>query len=524
MKTVSLLLIMLINPLMNIFGQERDRQPVVSGSFYPSGSERLRSELAGYFSSFGRPDPGVKVRAIIVPHAGYVYSGHTAAAGFAAIPSGAMYDNIFLIGVSHRYAFEGAAVFTSGNLVTPLGSLKVNREVGEQLKRTNRWFIEKDEAHGPEHSLEVELPFIQYHFTSPPTVIPILIGSRNTSVLKGIASGLQPWFNDRNIFIISSDFSHYPSYDDARRVDRLASDAIVKGDPDLFLRTIRNIESSGTGNLSTAMCGWPAALVLLYLAEKSEGLSFRNVEYTNSGDSPRGSKDEVVGYNAIVLERKPGGGQGLTAGKDRVAGAATTGKGMQTGKGVSEPFALTGEEKDILIGIAREVISARLDGRKASPVEEEKLTPWLKEPLGAFVTLTRDEELRGCIGRFTSTDPLYEVVAAMATEAAFGDPRFPSLTKIEYPSVHIEISVLGPMKKINSISEIKIGRHGIYMKKGYRSGTLLPQVAAERGWSVEQFLGYCARDKAGIGWEGWKEKDTEIFVYEAYVFGEDQKP
>lgn len=112
----------------------------------------------------------------------------------------------------------------------------------------------------------------------------------------------------------------------------------------------------------------------------------------------------------------------------------------------------------------------------------------------------------------------------MATEAAFGDPRFPVLTRTEYPSVDLEISVLGPMKKINSISEIKTGRHGIYLKKGYRSGTLLPQVASERGWSVEQFLGYCARDKAGIGWDGWKDRDTEIFVYEAYVFGEERKP
>jgi AmmeMemoRadiSam system protein A len=111
----------------------------------------------------------------------------------------------------------------------------------------------------------------------------------------------------------------------------------------------------------------------------------------------------------------------------------------------------------------------------------------------------------------------------MATEAAFGDPRFPALTKAEYPSVSLEISVLGPMKKINSINEIKIGRHGIYIKKGFRSGTLLPQVATERGWTVEQFLGYCARDKAGIGWDGWKDKETEIFVYEAYVFGEQEQ-
>jgi AmmeMemoRadiSam system protein A len=108
----------------------------------------------------------------------------------------------------------------------------------------------------------------------------------------------------------------------------------------------------------------------------------------------------------------------------------------------------------------------------------------------------------------------------MAVESAFTDPRFPALTAGEYTDIHLEISVLGPMKKITDINEIIIGKHGIYIKKGLRSGTLLPQVASERGWSVTEFLGYCARDKAGIGWDGWKDKDTEIFVYEAYVFGE----
>lgn len=513
MKTVSITLVVLIFPLMNIFGQERDRQPVVSGSFYPSDSERLRSELTGYFASFGKPDPGVHVTAILVPHAGYVYSGHTAAAGFAAIAAGVTYDNIFLIGVSHRYSFEGAAVYTSGNMVTPLGTLKVNRELGRQLQSTNKWFIDKDEAHGPEHSLEVQLPFIQYRFGTAPAIVPILIGTRNTSVLKAVASGLQPWFNERNLFIISSDFSHYPSREDARRVDRMSSDALVSGDPEAFLRTIRTIESAGTKNLATAMCGWPAALVLLYMAEKRGDLVFRNVEYTNSGDVRRGTPDEVVGYNAIVLEKK-------SAATKKSSVTAAPPITAENGSAVQESFTLTAAEKKTLLSIAREAISAKLDNRKPAAVEAAKLTPRLMEPLGAFVTITIDGDLRGCIGRFTSTDPLREVVAVMATEAAFGDPRFPALTKGEYPSVHIEISVLGPMRKIQSINEIRIGRHGIYIKKGYRSGTLLPQVAEERGWSVEEFLGYCARDKAGIGWNGWKDKETEIFIYEAYVFGE----
>jgi AmmeMemoRadiSam system protein B/AmmeMemoRadiSam system protein A len=517
MKTVSLFLVMLIFLPMNIFGQERDRQPVVSGTFYPAGSERLRSELAGYFASFGNPRGGVNVRAILVPHAGYVYSGHTAAAGFAAIPAGATYDNIFLIGVSHRYAFEGAAVFTSGNLVTPLGKLKVNSELGRKLQSTNRWFISKDEAHGPEHSLEVQLPFIQYRFNPVPQVVPVLIGTRNLNVLRAVATGLEPWFNDRNLFIISSDFSHYPSAEDARRADRTVSDAIVKGDPEAFLRTIRTIESAGIENLATAMCGWPAGLVLMYLAEKGDGLTFRNVEYTNSGDLPGGSTDQVVGYNAIVLE-----GKALQrSAKDAASSAAVPAAGTNDRNLIdTEAFSLTEAEQKTLFAIAREAITARLEHRKPSVPEMTRLTPRLMQPLGAFVTITMDGDLRGCIGRFTSPEPLWEVVGTMATEAAFSDPRFPALTKTEYPSAHLEISVLGPMRKVQSVREIKVGKHGIYLKNGYRSGTLLPQVAVERGWTADQFLGYCARDKAGIGWDGWKDPDTEIFVYEAYVFGE----
>ncbi len=517
MKTVSLILITLIIPLMNIFGQGRDRQPAVAGSFYPSASDRLRSELGGYFKDAGEPKPGAQVVALLVPHAGYVYSGRTAAQGFAAVPADAIYDNIFLIGVSHRYAFEGAAVFTSGNMVTPLGTVLVNSEIGEKLESTNKWFIEKDEAHGPEHSLEVQLPFIQYHFRKIPRIVPILIGTRNTTVLKAVASGLQPWFNDRNLFIISSDFSHYPSYEDACRVDRLASDAIVRGDPEGFLKTIRSIEASGTGNLATAMCGWPAGLVMLYLADKSEGVTIRNVGYSNSGDSPRGDRDEVVGYNAVVAEKKAVEANKAAAAISSAAVSRNTAGESASGAG---EFTLTAEERRTLLGIAREAVSAKLKGTRPATVPEASITERLRQPLGAFVTITIDDDLRGCIGRFTASDPLHKVVAAMALEAAFSDPRFSALTSAEYPSIHLEISVLSPMKKVNDISEIKIGRHGIYLKNGYRSGTLLPQVAQERRWSVEQFLGYCARDKAGIGWDGWKDKDTEIFVYEAYVFGE----
>jgi len=135
--------------------------------------------------------------------------------------------------------------------------------------------------------------------------------------------------------------------------------------------------------------------------------------------------------------------------------------------------------------------------------------------MGAFVTLKINGALRGCIGRFFSSEPLYNVVQASSISSAVEDPRFSPLTKEEYKKTDIEITILGPLKKINNISEIVLGKHGIYIKKGFNSGTMLPQVAIENRWTVEEFLGYTSRDKAGLGWDGWK--DAEIFIYEGVV-------
>jgi AmmeMemoRadiSam system protein A len=145
----------------------------------------------------------------------------------------------------------------------------------------------------------------------------------------------------------------------------------------------------------------------------------------------------------------------------------------------------------------------------------------LKEHYGAFVTLKIDGKLRGCIGRFISSDPLYEVVKASAISSAFEDPRFSPLSKEDFDRTDIEITVLGPLQKISNINEIKLGRHGIYIRKESRSGTMLPQVATENGWSVEEFLGYTSRDKAGLGWDGWR--DAELFIYEGVVLEEMRK-
>lgn len=186
-----------------------------------------------------------------------------------------------------------------------------------------------------------------------------------------------------------------------------------------------------------------------------------------------------------------------------------------------EEFSFTDNEKELLFSIARNTIQSHLTGENDVSFDAGKIPDHLKEPMGVFVTIKIAGRLRGCIGRFISHEPLYEVVRASAASSAFEDPRFSPLTKEDFDNTEMEITVLGPLKKINNVDQIILGRHGIYIKKDNRSGTMLPQVATENGWSIEEFLGYTSRDKAGLGWDGWK--DAEIFIYEGIVLEEKRK-
>lgn len=493
--TISLLM------SMDTFSQNRpvDRQPYAAGRFYSAVSESLKNDLSQLFAGAAKADlAGLQVRALIVPHAGYVFSGKTAASAFLTVPPDKKYRNIFIIGSSHVMAFDGASVYYRGDFITPLGKMKVNTEVAEALRKEHNVFRFPDNAHTQEHSLEVQVPFIQYYFREAQQIVPIIIGTSNRNTIKAIAEALRPWFTDENLFIISSDFSHYPGYKEAKEVDNLTADAILSKDPDKFLRTLASNSSKGIDNLATSMCGWTSGLMLLYLVNNDPSLEFRKISYCNSGDSPYGNKDEVVGYHSIILTEKP-----------------------KTGAARKEDESLvkfTEEEKKQLFTIARNSISLMLNEKRRQVINPAEILPGLKKNMGAFVTLRLNGKLRGCIGRFVSEDPLYEVVNQMAVASAFDDTRFLPLTKEEYRNVEIEISVIGPLKRIHDKSEIVLGKHGIYIKKDFRSGTMLPQVAVENKWSVEEFLGYTSREKAGLGWDGWK--NAELYVYETVVLEE----
>jgi hypothetical protein len=207
----------------------------------------------------------------------------------------------------------------------------------------------------------------------------------------------------------------------------------------------------------------------------------------------------VVGYNSIVVTRKE--------------------KTTRPGKAEEAPiFNFTEEEKRAMIATARKSIYSAL--RLDYDGDDTPVGILKEKGCGVFVTLHLDGRLRGCIGRFTSASTLHATIREMARSAAFDDPRFPSLSRSEAHRIDIEISVLSPLKKIDSIDEFQLGRDGIYMVKGGRSGTFLPQVAEETGWTTEEFLGHCARDKAGIGWNGWKE--AELYTYQTGIVNESE--
>ena len=377
---------------------------------------------------------------------------------------------------------------------TPLGQVKVDRETALRLTEADSVFCYRAEAHDREHCLEVQLPFLQRRLGNVPPIVPIIISTDNYLKLKKIAAVLRPYFNEDNLFVISSDFSHYPSYEDAYRVDALTGKAIESGSVERFVTALEKNAASGVSGLSTSACGaYPIVTLLLML---NDGYEVRHLLYQNSGDIDNHDHRKVVGYHAFAVLRRI---------------AATGDDVVSDGR-----FTLSATEKERLKTVARESIRSACDGTAFSSAALCRDMPTLEQPCGAFVTLNKNGRLRGCIGHFGEDAPLHATVAEMARAAAFEDPRFPSLRADELPDVDIEISVLTPMRRIHSLDEFELHRHGLYIRKGHRSGTFLPQVADEVSWTKEEFAGHCSRDKAGLGWDGWR--DAELYVYEAIVF------
>ena len=470
-------------------GQDRElavRPATQAGRFYEADAQVLGAEVDSLLNLHRGDKQYGELAALIVPHAGYYFSGSVAAAAYRAIADGKQYKRIFLLGPSHHAWLNGASVNNAFDCYeTPLGRVKVDREVATALIEADSIFAYRPEAHDREHCLEVQLPFLQRRMKEVPPIVPIIVSTNDYTKLQRIARALKPYFTPENLFVVSSDFSHYPSYEDACEVDTKTGKAIESGDVEAFISVLDENARSGKRNLATSACGELAIATLMLMLDKD--CEVKHLMYRNSGDVEDGDHSRVVGYHAFAVVRKE---------KNDAS------------------FILTDEEKHALKEIALTSIKDSLAGKELSTVHCSLST--LNSKCGAFVSLHKNGRLRGCIGHFGEDTPLHEIVAEMARAAAFEDPRFMPVTADELPDIDIEISVLTPMRRIKSLDEFELHRHGIYIRKGYHSGTFLPQVADEVNWTKEEFVGHCSQDKAGLGWDGWR--DAELYVYEAIVF------
>ena len=485
------------------------REPVVrpatqANRFYDGNAQRLSQEVDSFLALHRGSADSRRVAALIVPHAGYYYSGNVAASAYMALNPKQPYKRIFLLGPSHHEWLDGASVNTEADYyATPLGNVKVDRETGMALTTTDgtdltdseRVFFYRPEAHDREHCLEVQLPFLQRRLGDVPPIVPIIISTNDFQKLSRMAEALKPYFTDENLFVISSDFSHYPRYEDAYEADGKTGKAIESGDVGQFIAAIEENARSGKRNLATSACGEFAIITLMLMLDSN--YEVKHLMYQNSGDIGDTDHSRVVGYHSFAILRNGNDGNRKTR--------------------TNTDFVLSDGDKKKLKEIALNSIKDSLDGKSVSvsvsPMQEY---PMLSKKCGAFVSLHKHGHLRGCIGHFGEDTPLYEIVAEMARAAAFEDPRFMPVSREELDAIDIEISVLTPMRRIQSLDEFELHRHGIYIRKGYRSGTFLPQVADEVSWTKEEFVGHCSQDKAGLGWNGWK--DAELYVYEAIVF------
>ncbi len=461
----------------------RIRPPAVAGSWYPDDPDELARMIDDMLAPV-EPVDGAPI-GLIVPHAGYVYSGPVAAYGFKQLENG-RYDVAVIIAADHQAPVSAPiSVWAEGGFETPLGVVPVDERLAKALVEADPHIVFDPAAHEGEHPIEIELPFLQ-RVCPACRIVPILMGADDEGTVRILADALlQVLPGTRSVIIASSDLAHYPSYEDAMRVDGATLGAIETGDPGRVRETIRDLMASRVPNLVTCACGEGPILVTMRVAAGLGADTVTVLRYANSGDSPYGDRDRVVGYGAVMLWRY-------------------------------EPPDLTEGRRDALLAMARSAIEGYL--RTGRIPEGETDDPVLNRRAGAFVTLKNHGELRGCIGHIRADAPLFRVVQRMAVAAATQDPRFPPLTLEDLSGVDIEISVLSPLHRVTSVDRIRVGVDGLMIVKDGHRGLLLPQVPVEQGWDREAFLeGLC--QKALLPRGCWKE-GASLYTFTAIVFGE----
>jgi MEMO1 family protein len=469
------------------------RKSVCDGSFYLANPSSLSSTIEQYLNNV---DIEIKeeILGIVSPHAGYIYSGQTAAFGYENLRNSNK-KLIILLGPSHHLYVNGFSVFGEGKWETPLGEISIDDQFASKLITHSELIKNEPETHSREHSLEVQLPFLQ-KVLKDFKIVPIIFNTDNLSELSVLSEALYSELKNKKnwVIIISSDLYHGYDYNKAKKITDNVDKYIKKLDSKGLLEYDRRMRENGI----CAACGSSAIAVLLQVMEKLNQTDVKLLKRTTSGDVTGDKNGYVVGYGTWAFTKN------------------TLKKNTNKDTESYLSFNLTSEEKEKLLNIARETINQYIRNGKTLDITVQSET--LKKKCGAFVTLREKRgNLRGCIGLIVAEKPIFITIRDMAIAAATQDPRFNPVSSSEIDNLEIEISVLTPMQKVGSIDEIKVGRDGLMIRKGYMSGLLLPQVPSEQGWDKNTFLEHTCY-KAGLPANAWKSAD--IWKFQAIVFSE----
>ncbi len=480
---------------------ETVREPAVAGAFYPGDADELRSFVTDALAAAEPADLPGRPIAIIAPHAGYVYSGAIAAAAYAQLRDTAI-DTVVVIGPAHRAPVVGVALPAAARWRTPLGEVPVDGEICAALQQASDLFAPAAYAHRNEHSLEVQLPFLQVMLDDF-SIVPLLMHDLSDGECEEVAQAIAAALAGRSALLVaSSDMSHYPAQADARRVDRAMLDAIAQFDPDTVRTADAELMGEGVANLACTLCGLGPVLTVMRTARELGADSAVVIDYANSGDVPGGDATRCVGYGAVVFcapEPSP--------------------PAREDAEPAEEAGQLDAQQQALLLALARETITAITAG--TAPPDPPTDDPAFAQRRACFVTLHKEGMLRGCIGTLEATQPLGEAVVSAAASAATRDPRFLPVQASEVADLHIEISVLSPMREVADPEEIICGTHGVLVEQDGRSGVFLPQVATEQGWDRETMLTELCAHKAGLPADAWRT-GARLYVFTAQVFAEDE--
>ncbi len=466
--------------------QDHVRPPYVAGEFYPADKNELSQMVDGFLAKVPAAERTTSgsVKILIVPHAGYIYSGQTAAYGYRLV-EGAKYDTVILMGPCHRAFFLGASIWQSGAWQTPLGTVPVDENLARVIASESPGFQVDENAHLEEHSLEAQLPFLQKTLANF-KIVPILTDDPSPENSTRLAQAIVKNIQGKNVLIVvSTDMSHY-YHDSAARV--------------MDLQSLGFLETQDSRGLSSALkagtsefCGQAAVLTALEISRLMGQTHLEVLNYSTTADITK-DKSRVVGYGASVIYQ------------------TTDGRTMSQGEG------FMGTWSGSLLKIARSTVETYVTS--GNIYEPSANDPVLKENHAVFVTIRKNGALRGCIGNLIAAEPLYLAVRDMAIQAAFRDPRFKPVQKDELKDLTFEISVLSAPVKVKSAEEIKLGRDGVILSQRGHSGVFLPKVAEELGNDKERFLNELCTQKAGLPERCWEDPATEIYVFTAEEFEE----